>query len=346
VVGSAQVHPAALAECAWIVHQVLAHRPEIARALGEAGVRFAVMAATEYTTDLPEHAHLTPRVYWDRRARGLGASPEAPAVSCGEENLLAIPGDPYPTENIGIHEFAHAIHIMAMPRVDPTFEERLKRAYAAAKTAGLWRGTYAIVDHEEYWAEATQDWFDDNRENDSLHNHVNTRVELQAYDPAAAALCAEVYGDLPWRYLRPNKRAAADRAHLAAHPAPRPARFDWRREPVPAAPRLRIDCAAGTIELELQTAAHEAATTRFLEHVQLGYYSDGRLRRDGDGFRFEPSTKMPTGDPVPRGEGFWSLRATPAAAGELAGRFLSGTEFLPDASAPAGLVLQRAVRLN
>ena len=30
---------------------------------------------------------------------------------------------------------------------------------------------------------AVQDWFDDNRQNDSLHNHVNTRAELKEYDP-------------------------------------------------------------------------------------------------------------------------------------------------------------------
>ncbi len=125
IVGSARVSDAALAECAWIVAHMLAQRPEIGAALGQAHVRFAVMAYDEYTTDIPEHASLQPKVYWDRRARGLGASVERPAVSGAEENLLAFPGDPYPTENIALHEFAHAIHEMAMKSLDPTFDDRL-----------------------------------------------------------------------------------------------------------------------------------------------------------------------------------------------------------------------------
>jgi hypothetical protein len=82
--------------------------------------RFTVMAHDEWTTDVPEHSDLRPPEYWDRRARGLGATRSRPSVSCGEENLLAMKGDPYSTENILIHEFAHAIHEMGLSTVDPT----------------------------------------------------------------------------------------------------------------------------------------------------------------------------------------------------------------------------------
>ena len=128
VVGSTKVNDAALAECAWIVTQMLQRRPDILQALAQGKVRFAIMAHDEYTTDIPEHAHLKPRVYWDRRARGLGATPDAPAVSGGEENLLAFPGDPYPREIIPMHEFGHAIHEVAMRALDPTFDRRLRDA--------------------------------------------------------------------------------------------------------------------------------------------------------------------------------------------------------------------------
>ena len=62
----------------------------ILRAMAAKGVRLTVMAYNEYTTDVPEHRDMKPRVFWDRRARGLGGSP----VSCAEENLLAIPAIP------------------------------------------------------------------------------------------------------------------------------------------------------------------------------------------------------------------------------------------------------------
>lgn len=40
----------------------------------------SVMACDEYTTDLPQQREMQPRVYWDRRACGLGGA----LVSCGE----------------------------------------------------------------------------------------------------------------------------------------------------------------------------------------------------------------------------------------------------------------------
>ena len=81
---------------------------------------------------------------------------------------------------------------MGMPDVDPTFDSKLQRAFESAANNGLWKGTYAETNRDEYWAEGVQSWFDDNRENDALHNHVNTRAELKAYDPQLATLCEQV----------------------------------------------------------------------------------------------------------------------------------------------------------
>jgi peptidyl-prolyl cis-trans isomerase A (cyclophilin A) len=117
-------------------------------------------------------------------------------VSCAEENVLCYPNDPYSTENILIHEFAHAIHGTAGQALGADFDKRLRAAYENAKETGLFKDTYAGSNASEYWAEAVQDWFDDNRQNDSLHNHVNTRAELKEYDPQLAELVAEVLGDI------------------------------------------------------------------------------------------------------------------------------------------------------
>ena len=87
--------------------------------------RYAVMARDEFTTDISEHSDLKPSQYWDRRARGLGATFARPAVSCGEENLLGLPGDPYAKENILIHEFAHALHQMALIQLDNSFQNQI-----------------------------------------------------------------------------------------------------------------------------------------------------------------------------------------------------------------------------
>jgi hypothetical protein len=149
-------------------------------------------------------------------------------VSCGEENLLEYPGDPYATENILIHEFGHAIHEMGMRSVDDSFDDRLHRAYRDSQEAGRWKGTYAITNPAEYWAEGVQSWFDTNRENDAQHNHVNTRNEIKTYDPALAGLLAEVFGDGPWRYVRPSIRP--EKGHLEGFDRSQAPTFRWSPE--------------------------------------------------------------------------------------------------------------------
>ena len=228
VVGSAKVSDSALLEAAWLIDHMLTDRDDIRRAMIANKVRCAVMAIGELTTDIPEHNDLTPKKYWDRRARGLGATAERPAVSGAEENLLCAPGDPYREENILIHEFAHAIHEMGMNTVDPGFDGRLAVAYAGAMKAGLWKGKYAATNRMEYWAEGVQSWFDTNRVNDHDHNHVHLRGQLKEYDPALAALIAEVFGDKEWRYTRPTERR--DLPHLRDYDPAKLPTFAWPKE--------------------------------------------------------------------------------------------------------------------
>ena len=226
IVASEKVSDYALLEARFLVLQLIGHRPDLLAAIAKNRVRLAVMAPSELTTDIPEHSDLTPKDHWDRRARGLGATEARPAVSCGEENLLGYAGDPYSTENILIHEFGHVIHQRGLNAVDPTFERRLNAAYDAARRAGLWRNTYAGSNVAEYWAEGVQSWFDTNRENDSEHNHVNTRGELQTYDQALAALLREAFGEGEWRYAFPAKRTPSP-AHLAGFDVSKAPRFSW-----------------------------------------------------------------------------------------------------------------------
>ncbi len=240
IVASERVNPYAIKEAAYLVDLMLAKRPDLRQAMIASGSRLCVLAYNEFTTDLPEFARLgerpmrqfpgiSGRDYWDARARGLGGSDRDPFCSCAEENLLAYPGDPYAAECILIHELAHNIHLRGMNNVDPTFDRRLKAAYDAAMAAGLWKGKYASVNRYEYFAEGVQSWFDDNRENDHDHNHVNTRQELIEYDSRLAEICREVFGDTELKYTKPTTRLTG---HLQGYdPATAPT-FEWP-------PRLR-----------------------------------------------------------------------------------------------------------
>ena len=237
IVASAKVNAYALQEAAYIVRLMLAKRPDVRAAMINSGARLCIMAHDEFTTELPEFERmakgrapdatmrgLSAKDYWDARARGTGGSASDPFCTCAEENLLGYPGDPYATECILIHEFAHSIHLRGMSNVDATFETRLRATYDAAMRAGLWQGKYASVNHHEYFAEGVQSWFDNNREDDHDHNHVNTRAELIAYDPGLAAMCREVFGDTLLKYSKPTTRLTG---HMAGYDPSQAPRFEW-----------------------------------------------------------------------------------------------------------------------
>jgi hypothetical protein len=222
ILGSDKVSDAALQEAAEIVNAMLGTRDDIRRALIRNRARVAVMAPTELTTDIPEHADLTPKTYWDKRARGLGATMARPASSCAEENLLNLPGDRYARESIAIHEFAHTMHILGLNSIDLNFERRLRAAFQSAQNKGLWLNTYAGSSYAEYWAEAVQSYFDANDANNAQHNNVDSREKLAAYDHEIFALVDEVFAKTSWRYVRydvrhgrpPNGRVSISIANL------------------------------------------------------------------------------------------------------------------------------------
>lgn len=257
ICASAKVNPYALKEAAYLVDLMLAHRPDVRAAMIASGSRLCILAHNEFTCDQPEWAWLAEvpvegfetiptRDYRDARARGMGGSLSDPYCSCAEENLLAYDGDPYAAECILIHELAHNIHLRGMSNVDPTFDQRVKAAYDAAMKAGLWAGKYASVNHHEYFAEGVQSWFDDNRENDHDHNHVNTRAELLEYDPGLAALCHEVFGQTVFKYTKPQTRLTG---HLAGYDPSQAPKFVWPE---------RLQKARALIKAAAQTRSDQA----------------------------------------------------------------------------------------
>lgn len=222
ILSSAKVSDHAVREADYLVRQMLHGRDDLLQAIAAAGIRLAVMSPQEFTTDIPEHSDLAPASYWNRRARGLGATKQRPAVSCGEENLLCLAGDPYSTENILIHEFSHVVHQIGLAATDATFDGRLQAAFELAKSTGRWRDHYALTDRSEYWAEGVQSWFACNRPTDP----VNDRVTLQTYDPPLAALLGEVFRGNPWIYVRPDRRVPPS-PHLAGFDRTSAATFVW-----------------------------------------------------------------------------------------------------------------------
>ena len=91
-----------------------------------------------------------------------------------------------------IHEFAHLVEAaMKLQSNGQEFSSRLEAAYRAALDADRWKDLYASTNATEYWAETTMYWF-----LESLPPTLATTYsKLADYDPAAAKLVGEVFGD-------------------------------------------------------------------------------------------------------------------------------------------------------
>ncbi|WP_375719762.1 hypothetical protein [Saccharicrinis sp. FJH54] len=189
VISSWRVPDSALVQAWKIVMFMTNDLPEeVLTQMQHAGARVGVMARYEGTTDIPEHADLAndTTLNWDLRARGLGGDMNLPLTTCAEENLLCYQIDKYHAEDILIHEFAHAIHLIGIAPIDSTFNNTLQQYLDEAVANGLYANTYAKTNIYEYWAEGIQDWFNVNAEvpkTDGKHNQLNTRDELKRYDP-------------------------------------------------------------------------------------------------------------------------------------------------------------------
>lgn len=204
IVSSDKVRDEALEKAYEIVSLMLAKRPDVKQYMVSKGCHVMIIGEHEEVCDLPEYAHIcnTPEniVFWNKRARGFGGAPEDDfSASCGEENVLAFPGDKYVGENILIHEFAHLFHTIGIVGVEPDFDDRLEKCRQNAIAKGLWKDTYAISNKEEYFAECVQSFFNCNRYSETpnkVHNAMNRRTKLKSYDPDMYQLLKEYFYEI------------------------------------------------------------------------------------------------------------------------------------------------------
>jgi len=231
ILSSEKASDAALLEANYLVREMFAYRHDILESMIEDGLRLVVVGEKEKPADIPELKR-SKMPEGANASRTVRCTSKLKIIACGQENLLASKSDPNTGESILIREFARAVHVLTalrpvdeefekrpdnrkgthqrgITRIDTRFDDKLKKAHAKAMTKGLWKNTLAATSRVEYWAEGVQSWFDANREGGRGHNQVNTRKELEAYDPDLAALIAEVFlhaARTDWRYKRPAAR--------------------------------------------------------------------------------------------------------------------------------------------
>ncbi len=178
---------------------MLSNLPNAALKLRAAGAELHIIGRDQVTTDLPEWRHDKGKplaeyngLTRDQRTRGMGGL----LTSCGEENLLKLEKDRYRGRDICVHEFAHSIRNHGMPRA---LRARFNEQYRSSLAKGLWQGSYAGSNPDEFFAELTMWYFGTHGD---LHmtgtKPDNGREGLKQYDPEAFALLDQFYsGRMP-----------------------------------------------------------------------------------------------------------------------------------------------------
>ncbi|MES2809152.1 MAG: hypothetical protein V4619_11030 [Bacteroidota bacterium] len=193
---SAVVDDRALQVAAQKINRMLVNIPEARHNLAQWGAEMHLIGKNQQTSDLPEFRAMKGISYIDNgmptnidaRTRGMGGI----YTSCGEENLLNLPGDRYAGgSDICMHEFAHNIMYFGL---DDNLCDRIEKQFQAAVKKGLWPGAYATSNVGEYWAELSMWYF-------GAHGEYlrGTKLPtagaagLMAYDPEGYALLDAIY---------------------------------------------------------------------------------------------------------------------------------------------------------
>lgn len=184
----ADIADEALFEARSRIWLMLRQIPEAIANLRDAGSEFLIIGKDQVLSDLPDYLHHKGK----KQTRGLGSR----VASCGEENLLRLPNDPYHYTDICIHEFAHTLLDFGL---SPEIRLRIRDQYRRSLSEGLWRTTYAETNEHEFFAELSTWYF-------GLYGHIGKLSPrpgrgsrwLRRYDPQAYELLEAVYaGEIP-----------------------------------------------------------------------------------------------------------------------------------------------------
>jgi hypothetical protein len=184
------------------LERLLQKLPDAVYNLRVAGAELHIIGKDQVTSDLPEHRHLKGKPFdgkltVDQRTRGLGGL----LTSCGEENLLGLPGDRYAGRDICTHEFAHNLQDHGL---SADVRERIRMQYRRSLELGLWKGAYAGTNVSEYFAELTMWYFGTQGDRRMTGPKPADGPEgLRKYDPEAFALLDDLYqGRIPVTRVR------------------------------------------------------------------------------------------------------------------------------------------------
>ena len=192
------------------------------------GARLVVLGRAEKLSDLPEFRE-SKSLGGFEEVRYLDYDPKLKLTVVAEENVLALPSDPFAGEGVIVGLLARGLYRVTagrpadpefekrpekqqyelrVKRLDVEFDRRLQAAFEAAMARGLWTGTAAARDRIEYWAWGMEAYFDASGPShppDGADRAITTREALKAYDPDLYGLVDATMayrGHVDWRYRR------------------------------------------------------------------------------------------------------------------------------------------------
>jgi hypothetical protein len=226
VLGSNKVSDEGLLKANDTVRKMFAYRHDILKALIADGARLVVLGRDEVLGELPEFQESKMTAGFDQ-ARYLDYTPSLKLMVVPEENALGLPTDRFAGKAMVVSEFARALYRVTglrpvdpdfdkrrqkqqyelrVHRLDVTFDQKLQKLHEDAKAKGLWRGTEAARNRDEYWVAGVVAYFDANGADlppIGAERPISSREVLKAYDPGLHALVHETmaYQDhVDWRY--------------------------------------------------------------------------------------------------------------------------------------------------
>jgi hypothetical protein len=249
VVGSDQVSDEALLKANDTVRKMFAYRHDILKAMIADGVKLVVLGDDEPLTDLPDYKKASDQTNWDNTVRMHDYAAASKTLVVPAQNVLGTADDPFQGKSMVIRELAKALYYVTglrpedpnwdnrgrdvqqyelhVKRMDERFAHRLQEIYTNSVAKGTWRGTPAVHDCVEYWAEGVLAYFDaagaGDPPNDQPHPIIS-REQLRNYDPDLCALVEETMaynGHQDWRYdaHAPYVRSTEMTLHTTKHPA-------------------------------------------------------------------------------------------------------------------------------
>lgn len=226
ILGSDKVSGKAMLEANRIVRNMFRYRHDILKAIIDANVQLVVIAPGQSPKEIPHVKRIRHRWFVKKEQSAAKQNPPF-RFSTPESNLLESTSNPAPGQNLLIRDMALLMYYITgmretdpeyderrhvqqyekgLKRIDYRFDEKVSKLYRKAKKQNLWSGTPAAKNRFNYFAEAVQSFFNANKIITSDSHPVNTRQQLQAYDPDIALLVADIFKHperVDWRYSKP-----------------------------------------------------------------------------------------------------------------------------------------------